>query len=405
MATESSFTSRSLDPDDLHGAALGSPSRLAAIDRSRLLQRDRDEILDRATRLASKLLGTSMALVSIVTDRAQHFVGATGPGGRFDDLRQTPLSHSFCQYVVRGDAAFVVDDATTHPLVQDNLAIPELGVIAYLGVPLRDADGQVLGSFCALDSEQRIWTEADRQAMVDLADFVRAELLLRDHLDRTEQAQHARDDLVKTVAHDLRAAVMAVVGALQTLDAHPDADPDHRQQVTEVALRQSRRIQDMMERLLDTPTAAGLPLADTDLREVTDAAVAAACAALDGDERVEIDVEPIAVSTHAPSLERALVNLVRNALQHTDGPIRVAGERDRDQVIITVSDHGPGLPEWLLRDDLGDASLRGRSTGHGIGLFSAVTLVRSLGGDITVQTGAAGTTLLLTLPATGPQAD
>jgi len=242
-----------------------------------------------------------MALVSIVTDRAQHLAGATGPDGRFD------------------------------------------------------------GSFCVVDREPRIWTEADRQAMVDLADFVRAELLLRDHLDRTEQAQHARDDLVKTLAHDLRAAVMVVVGALQTLDAHPDADPGRRQQVTEVALRQSHRIQDMMERLLDTPTAAGLPLADTNLREVTDAAVAAACAAFDGDERVEIDVEPIA-----------------------------------------VSDHGPGLPEWLLTDDLGDASLRGRSTGHGIGLFSALTLARSLGGDITVQTGTTGTTLLLTLPATGP---
>lgn len=234
--------------------------------------------------------------------------------------------------------------------------------------------------------------------MVDLADLVRAELLLRDHLDRTERSQQARDDSVKTVAHDLRAAVMAVGGALQTLDAHPDGTWD-RQEIVEVALRQSHRIQDMMERLLDTSASAGLPQECTDMQEVTTAAVAAACAALGGNDRVEVDVEPLVVSTHAPSIERVLVNLVRNALQHTDGPVRVAGERDRDQAIITVPDHGPDLPEWLLKDDLGDASLRGRSAGHGIGLFSAVTLTRALGGDLSVDTGSTGTTLLMSLPA------
>lgn len=164
-------------------------------------------------------------------------------------------------------------------------------------------------------------------------------------------------------------------------------------------------MQEMMGRLLDTTTSAGLPRADAELQEVTTAAVAAACAAPGGLDRVEFDVEPMAVSTHPPSIERVLVNLVRNALQHTDGPVRVAGERDRDEVIITVADQGPGRPEWLLKDDLGDASLRGRSAGHGIGLFSAVTLIRSLGGDLAVDTGSTGTTLVVSLPAPPPGAD
>ena len=58
--------------------------------------------------------------------------------------RCTPLSHSFCQHTVTSGKPLIVADAREHPLVRDNLAIGDLNVIAYAGVPLVTSDGFVL---------------------------------------------------------------------------------------------------------------------------------------------------------------------------------------------------------------------------------------------------------------------
>jgi GAF domain-containing protein len=46
-------------------------------------------------------------------------------------------------------------------LVRDNLAIRDLGVVAYAGIPLISAEEEVLGSFCAIDKQPRAWAKSD----------------------------------------------------------------------------------------------------------------------------------------------------------------------------------------------------------------------------------------------------
>ena len=93
--------------------------------------------------------------------------------------RVTPHSHSFCRHVVAAGEALVVEDARNHPLVDDNLAIRDLGVVAYAGVPVRSPDGHVLGSLCAIDAEPRPWSSDDLAALADLAAAVKTEIELR----------------------------------------------------------------------------------------------------------------------------------------------------------------------------------------------------------------------------------
>ena len=92
--------------------------------------------------------------------------------------RQTPLTHSFCQYVAASGRPLVVEDAREHELVKDNLAVSELGVLSYLGIPLW-AEGKCIGSLCVLESQPRRWSEEDQQALRDLAATVNAEIELR----------------------------------------------------------------------------------------------------------------------------------------------------------------------------------------------------------------------------------
>lgn len=159
--------------------ALKEATRLALLRATGLLETPPEETFDRLTRLATRLLDVPVSTVTLIEAERQFFVSCVGVGEPWRSERGTPLSHSFCQYVVSSEEALVVDDARGHPLVGDNRAITDLGVIAYAGMPLRTSNGVVLGSFCAIDHQPRHWTENDLDALRTLADAAVAELELR----------------------------------------------------------------------------------------------------------------------------------------------------------------------------------------------------------------------------------
>jgi GAF domain-containing protein len=182
-------------------AIIQNPDRLAMLHRLQLLDGATERAFDRLTELASKLLRTPIALVSLVDSDRQFFKSQVGLGEEPDALRETPLSHSFCQHVVATNQPLIIDDARKHPLVHDNLAIPDLNVIAYLGMPITIADGTELGSFCAIDTKPRQWSEWEIEVMRELAASViteielRAELLARHEAEeRLEAANKALDE-------------------------------------------------------------------------------------------------------------------------------------------------------------------------------------------------------------------
>ncbi|HEY0780663.1 MAG TPA: PAS domain S-box protein [Gemmatirosa sp.] len=154
-------------------------NRLGALYATGVLDAPVDAALDRVARLAARVLGAPTALVSLVDAERQVFGGCTGLAEPWATARETPLSHSFCQHVVTRAEPLVIPDARMDPLVRHNLAIPDLGVIAYAGVPLVTADGHVLGSLCVIDAQPHAWTAADVATLEDLAQGVVADLALR----------------------------------------------------------------------------------------------------------------------------------------------------------------------------------------------------------------------------------
>jgi serine phosphatase RsbU (regulator of sigma subunit) len=168
------------------GQALDDADRLGALHRTGLLDSPPEPGFDRLTRLAARVLRAPISLVSLVDDRRQFFKSAEGL-----ELRETPLSHSFCQHVVQTGVAMVVDDASTDPRVATNLAVKELHVQAYAGVPLRSASGQVFGSFCVIDTVPRTWTADEIEVLQEMAGSVMTEIELGVAL-REARAAHAR---------------------------------------------------------------------------------------------------------------------------------------------------------------------------------------------------------------------
>lgn len=150
-----------------------------------------DESFDRYARMVRRALDVPVALVSLVEHDRQVFVGAEGLAAPWAEARETPLTHSFCQWVVHDRAPVVTGDARLDPRLRDNRAIPDLGVVAYAGHPIRDHTGRVIGSLCAIDSKPREWDAASLDALEDLAAACSSEIAQRGL--RAEASETARD--------------------------------------------------------------------------------------------------------------------------------------------------------------------------------------------------------------------
>ena len=205
-----------IDPvgDAAREPALDEPARLSALQRSALLDTPVEERFDRITRLASAVLGVPVAMVSLVDDHRQFFKSQHGLPEPWASRRETPLSHSFCQHVVSHAAPLIVSDAREHPLVRDNPAINEMGVVAYAGIPIQASNGQVLGSFCAIDTLPHAWTESEIDTLRQLGELLRTELQLREALWDADRA--AREAAV--VASERAAVIASSTDGIYTVD-------------------------------------------------------------------------------------------------------------------------------------------------------------------------------------------
>ena len=148
---------------------LADQDRLETLRRLSLLDTPAERVFDRLTAFTARELGVPVVLISLVTDDRQFFKSACGLPAPWNATRETPLSYSFCQYVVAQDEALVVTDALKDPRLRLNSAVTEIGVRAYAGFPLRDPAGRVLGSFCALDTESRTWVPHELEFLRDMA--------------------------------------------------------------------------------------------------------------------------------------------------------------------------------------------------------------------------------------------
>ncbi len=135
--------------------------------------------MERFARLVARMLAVPVALVSLAEAGRQVFPGMVGLAEPWATSRQTPLSHSLCQHVITSGSPLVLPDARQDERTCTSLAIGDLGVVVYAGMPLTDGQGHVLGSLCAIDERPRVWSPQELADLNDLAAACSGELRLR----------------------------------------------------------------------------------------------------------------------------------------------------------------------------------------------------------------------------------
>jgi serine phosphatase RsbU (regulator of sigma subunit)/anti-sigma regulatory factor (Ser/Thr protein kinase) len=147
-----------------------------------------DAAFDALARAAATALRVPICLISLLDSDQQFFPGACGMPSPMAEGRTLPLTETLCRIVVESGRPLIFSDGPADPRVADNLMVAEFGVVAYMGFPLADDDGLVLGSLCVVDLEARDWTENDRNVLTALAEACCAELRLRTERTRAQAA-------------------------------------------------------------------------------------------------------------------------------------------------------------------------------------------------------------------------
>lgn len=191
---------------------INDAARLASLEDTGLLDSEPEECFDALTALAARLLDAPTALMSLVDNERQFFKSQFGLGEPWASQRQTPLSHSFCQWVVSEEKDLIVGDAREHTVLSNNGAVHDLGVIAYAGVPLNFDSEHTVGSFCTVDSDPHEWTAVDMDNLSDLAKIVNAFVIVQ--MVKESQSSSAADI---TPAKLVQSASDAIAGATNIL--------------------------------------------------------------------------------------------------------------------------------------------------------------------------------------------
>ncbi len=144
------------------GSPLSSPARLEALAATALVGSPPEEAFDRTARLAQRIFGAPVAMISFIDSERQFLKSAPGLAEPWASTREIPLTHSFCKHVVIGGAGLAIGEARAHPLTRGGPGAEALGFAAYLGTPILAPGGETLGALCVADAAPRAWMRSPR---------------------------------------------------------------------------------------------------------------------------------------------------------------------------------------------------------------------------------------------------
>ncbi|MGH9166684.1 MAG: ATP-binding protein [Acidimicrobiia bacterium] len=272
--------------------------------------------------------------------------------------------------------------------------------------PVR-AGSEAAGRMAEGDLSARLPETSDDEFGAWAASFNRMAASLDEKVAQLQEAQARQRRFVADVSHELRTPLTALVNEAVMLRNHlARLDPEGRRLV-ELLVADVTRLRTLVEDLMEISrfdaASEELVLTSFELRPFLETVVSSRSS----EAQLRLPAHPVTLRSDRRRLERILGNLLDNAGQHAEGsPVEVAAHLGDGELVLTVADRGPGVPDADLsrvfeRFYKSDPS-RHRG-GSGLGLAIADENARLLGGDLSAHLRPDGGMVLeLRLPVTEP---
>ncbi|WP_076072883.1 PAS domain S-box protein [Sphingomonas montana] len=147
-----------------HAPRPDDAGRVAALAACGILDTPPERDFDDLAALAADICDTPIALVSFVENERQWFKATIGV-----DVRETAAGGSFCIHAIAADDFLMIPDTAADPRFVGNPLVTQVGLRFYAGMPLRTADGHVVGTICVLDRRPRTLDPVQVRALERLA--------------------------------------------------------------------------------------------------------------------------------------------------------------------------------------------------------------------------------------------
>jgi PAS domain S-box-containing protein len=378
--------------------------------------------------VGSRSLGASGGKLALRSEDGDS-VGVFRAGG---DGAEQPTSVELCgepwahllTYVLRTGQPLIIDSSAQVAVDYPELAgfVARSQDHAWAAVPLT-VDRRTVGVL-GVDFSEPHGLDADERGFLLALAEVGAQAIDRARLYESEQraraeaeaAVHAQDQFLAIASHELRTPVAAIKATAQLADRaiqRDGLDPTRMARHLRSIARASDRLAALIDDLLDVSRLrTGKLLLRRQIldlrplvREIVDRYVGMASEHQFG---LQLPPEPVLVDADALRMEQVLDNLLSNAVKYSPGggAIDVVLRVDASDQVLTVSDHGIGLPPGQEAQIFGVFGRASNATEHqiqglGLGLAICRQLIELQGGEIiaTSPGEGRGTTIAVRLPA------
>ncbi len=323
--------------------------------------------------------------------------------------------------LVGAPVPLVIGDVTRdRSLTADQREMLEAAGVRSLLACAVTARGERLGSVVLANTTQRDWPDLEVSALgligrefgVGIAN-ARAFELQGELLLRADELKMIRGDFISKVSHELRSPLTSVLGYVELLGEElPGALTPEQRRMLAIVDRNGHRLLSLVEDLLTlSRIESGKQYSEfalVPLTPILDRVIDTIRPLLVSSQReCTLTVEPgIELDADIEQIERAITNLVSNAVKFTaaDGHIAIVARSEYDQVVISVSDDGIGIPEaeqhlLFTRFFRSSISHQDQTQGTGLGLFILKQIVDAHGGTVdAVSAEGHGATFTVRLP-------
>ena len=221
---------------------------------------------------------------------------------------------------------------------------------------------------------------------------------------RLKTMDEQRRSFLADVTHELRTPLSVIRGQAEAIaDGVYPADAAHLAPILDATQTMDRLVEDLRTLVLTDSGNLVLHKEPTDIGALVHDAVESVRSQAESKSvslTTEFPDRPPTIEVDPARIRQVIGNLLSNAIRHTPsgGSVKVDVSSAGDDVTITVTDTGEGIPPELL-PHVFDRFVKGpNSTGSGLGLSIARDIVNLHSGRITATSGPSGTTISLTLP-------
>lgn len=275
--------------------------------------------------------------------------------------------------------------------VRIRTAAGQIRVVQVRGAPMYDTTGRVVAVQAGLiDITARLEHEQT------------LERTLHDQARATQELQRINElktTFVQAVSHELRTPLTSILGFAELLEQRQVTEPQRALLASRI-VQSARRLSALLDDVFDIDRLdradARLQRQPVDLRELVDRIVANTDVA---GRELRVVGDPVTADVDAPLFERAVDNLVRNAIRHTPPDTRIE-VRVEDGPAIVVKDDGPGIDDEIRATLFepfvqGSGSLRAPRPGTGVGLALVRRVAHLHGWEVELLPGTDGASFRL----------